>query len=140
MKAIRDLTINEEARKQGYRNWIQWNMIRRGITLRPDWEHPKGRVVASVSKGRWFIKCPDKSCNVGQGAVEGHQLHFCFDCLNVGNDFKPYHVDWGDIGLTQELLGVRKDYRQRNYEPHLGETLKHLELENERLVDGIYYA
>ncbi len=130
---------NEECKKMGYRNWIQWQMIIRGIQLRPDWEHPKEHLHAAVSKGRWYVKCPYVNCKINMPIDELESLVFCVDCLNVDNDHKPYRVEWQSIDHLKKLLGVRRDYKQRNYLPHLGETHKHLELENKKLVNGIYY-
>ena len=131
---------NTEARNRGYRNWIQWSLIERGFVLRPDWEHPKGVAKAAVSKGRWYIKCPGKTCDVNNPIDEGEAFMFCVDCMNVENDFKPYRVEWRNLKDLKLLLGERLDYRQRNYLPHLGETHDDLARENKELVNGIYYA
>lgn len=130
---------NAECHKQGYKNWVQWQLFIRGIKLRPDWEHPEGQLFAAVSKGRWYVKCPYKNCRVNMPIDEMEPLVFCTDCLNVENDHKPFRVVWQNIKDLKLLLGVRRDLKQRNYLPHLGETHKHLELENKKLVKGIYY-
>lgn len=131
---------NVECKKMGYRNWIQWQITIRGIMLRPDWEHPQGTVKAAVSKGRWYVKCPGKICDCNIPLDEMTQLVFCTDCLSVENDHKPFHVEWGDVGILKELLGERRAIKQRNYLPHHGETYKDLEKENKLLVNGIYYG
>ena len=127
---------NEECKQMGYRNWVQWSLTRRGFDLRPDWEHPKGSLKAAVSWGRWYVKCPDKSCEVAYGIDENEPYYFCLDCMNVANDFKPYRVEFRNLKDLKVLLGKRKDYRQRNYLPHLGETHEHLEKENKKLIKG----
>ncbi len=131
---------NKECKKMGYRNWIQDQIIIRGIMLRPDWEYPQGTAPAAVSKGRWYVKCPGKICDANIPLDELTPLVFCTDCLSVENDHKPFRVEWGDIKALKELLGERRAIKQRNYLPHLGETHKHLELENKKLVNGIYYG
>ncbi len=130
---------NEACRKSGYRNWIQNQMIIRGFQLRPDWERPEGHLHAAVSKGRWYVKCPYVNCKINMPIDELESLVFCVDCLNVDNDHKPQRVEWQSIDHLKTLLGVRRDHKQRNYLPHLGETHKHLELENKKLINGIYY-
>ena len=131
---------NEVCRKDGYRNWAQREILKRGIMLRPDWEHPEGVVKAAVSKGRWYVKCPGKICDANIPLDEMTQLVFCTDCLSVENDHKPFHIDWGDVGILKELLGERRAIKQRNYLPHFGETYETLEEENKLLTNGIYYG
>ena len=127
-------------KRVGYKNFTQHVVKKHGWTTRPRWEEPHGDVVPSVSKGRWFVHCPDKTCKIDQGVDENQPLHWCWDCKNVANDFRPQRIHWNDNSNIQLLLGARKDVRQRNYEPHLGETLEHLEIENKLLVKGIYYG
>ena len=140
MKSIMSLSDqNEECRKRGYKNWIQWIIqdVHGHKNMRPRWEAANGNLCASISKSRWFVQCP---CGVGQGINELEPLFFCIDCHNVANDFRPQRVAWENLKDLHMLMGARKDYRQRNYEPHLGETLEHLEIENNLLVKGIYYG
>ncbi len=131
---------NEECKKMGYRNWIQWQIVIRGIQLRPDWEHPQGTALAAVSKGRWYVKCPGKICDANIPLDEMTPLVFCTDCLSVENDHKPFRVEWGDIKTLKKLLGERRAIKQRNYLPHHGETYKTLKEENKLLTNGIYYG
>lgn len=132
---------NEECRKQGYKNWIQWRIFMLGHKhLRPRWEEPNGELYAAISKGRWYVKCGGKICGVSQGIDENEPLFFCIDCLNVENEHRPQRVIWENVKDLHLLMGVRKAFQQRNFEPHLGETHDHLRLENERLINGIYYT
>jgi hypothetical protein len=132
---------NKDIGRMKYRNWIGFLLVQRGMGhIRPDWEHAEGFVYAAVSRGRWFVKCPSideagNPCGGNIGIVEEEPFHFCPDCLNVANDFKPQQVIWGsrkDIVRLKKILAQRKDYRRRNYLPHLGETLPMLEAENKR--------
>ncbi|KKM23662.1 hypothetical protein LCGC14_1612920 [marine sediment metagenome] len=131
---------NEKCRKHGYRNWVQGRILARGIMVRPNWEHPQGEAKAAVSKGRWYVKCPGRICDANIPLDEMTQLVFCTACLSIENDHKPFHVDWGDVGILKELLGERRAIQQRNYLPHRGETYKTLKEENKLLVNGIYYG
>ena len=99
---------NEVCRKGGYRNWVQREILKRGIPLRPAWEHPEGIVPAAVSKGRWYVKCPGKICDANIPLDELTSLVFCTDCLSVENDHKPFRVEWGDIKTLKKLLGKRR--------------------------------
>ena len=124
----------------GYKNFTRYVVRKHGWTTEPRWEEPQGDVVPAVSKGRWFVRCPDKTCKIDQGIDEYQPLYWCWDCKNIGNDFRPQQIHWSNCDTIKTLLGARKDVRQRNYEPHLGETLNHLEVENKLLVKGIYYG
>jgi hypothetical protein len=106
---------NHEIRRMKYRNWIGFLLVQRGMGhIRPDWEHAGGFVHAAVSRGRWFVKCPGSDCGGNIGIDEEEIYHFCPDCLNVENDFKPQQVIWGsrkDIVRLKKILAQRKDYR-----------------------------
>lgn len=121
--------VNNECARRGYRNWIQLSLNKLGNDVRPDWEHPKGTVLAAISRKRWYVKCPD--CGVNIGVNEHEAYHFCIECLNIENDFKPQIIKFPNIKKITELMALRPDYRNRNYIPHHGETLKSIEEENE---------
>lgn len=123
--------VNNECKMRGYRNWIQWMLNRLGHDIRPDWEHPKGKVLAGISKKKWYVKCP--YCpGVSIGVDEHEAYHFCIECLNIENDFKPQIIKFPNIKKITELMALRPDYRRRNYIPHHGETLKDIEVENKK--------
>jgi len=123
--------VNHACKKRGYKNWVQWLVSMRQPGLRPDWEHPKGTVYAIVSQGKWTVRCPGKDC-FGEILVEEHApLHFCPDCMNVENDFKPQRIIFPHVKDLHILFSKRPDYRLRNLEP--GETAEDIRKQNEMM-------
>ena len=68
---------NQECKRRGYKNWVQYILDKLAHDVRPKWENPKGHVLAAISKKRWYVKCP--SCNVNIGIDEGEALFFCYE-------------------------------------------------------------
>jgi hypothetical protein len=131
---------NTAAKKMGYKNWIGWTLVNRGLNIRPNWEESQGSLPAAVSKGRWYAKCPDDTCRNNIPLNELTPKAFCVDCLNIKNDFKAYTVEWDKRKSIKHIMAARIDMRRRNYLPHAGETIQSLTEENERYgwsLDGI---
>ncbi len=127
---------NKDVQRMRYRNWIGYILVKRGMGhIKPDWAHIENSIYPSVSRGRWYVKCPDKTCGGAIAIDENEEAHYCVDCLNIANNFKPQYVVWGSfksIERLKKILAKRLDYRTRNYHPHLGETIDHLVAENKK--------
>lgn len=119
---------NQECRRRGYKNYVHYILEKLAHDVRPKWENPKGHVLAAISKKRWYVKCP--GCAVNIGIDEDSSLFFCWECLNIANDMRPQHIKFPNKKRINELMALRPDYRNRNYLPHHGETLKDVEAEN----------
>jgi len=121
---------NAWCKKLGYRQWVTWMLSNIGVPLRPNWEHPTTDLKIAVSQGRWYVRCPDPVCKCNMPIDFMEPFVFCIDCQNVAQSLRAYNVNWMEGARVRELLAGRPRRKERNYLPHLGETIDHLVTEN----------
>ena len=82
---------------------------------------------AYVNEGRWVADCA--ACPGGIAGWPEHNLGACLSCGRVWTITYPQDID------RVEALLADRPLRNRNYEPHKGETLATLESENRLFLD-----